>query len=62
MLRDAEFFESRLSKIDGSGDVGSHIVDIVKSKPIASTSGAATTSAPVVNGRSSIEGKEGAKT
>lgn len=62
MLRDAEVFESRLSKIEGSGDLGSHIVDIVKSKPIGGNIGATTTSAPAANGRGSIEGKEGTRT
>lgn len=63
MLRDAKFFESRLSKIDGSGDLGSHIVDIVESKIVGDTNSPATmTSAEAVDGRNSIEAKEGPKT
>jgi vacuolar protein sorting-associated protein 54 len=34
MLADAEYFNSRISKLDGSGDLGIHIVEIVKNKPI----------------------------
>ena len=32
MLRDAELFRSRLSKLDGAADVGDHIVNVVNSK------------------------------
>lgn len=32
MLRDAEQFRTRLSKLDGAGDIGDHIVSIVDSK------------------------------
>ena len=35
MLRDTEFFKSRISKIDGAGDIGEHIVNIVNAKAIA---------------------------
>jgi hypothetical protein len=34
MLRDAEHFRSKLSKLDGAGDIGDMIVRIVKEKPI----------------------------
>ncbi|KAH0547790.1 hypothetical protein FGG08_000047 [Glutinoglossum americanum] len=34
MLRDAEHFRSRLSKLDGAGDIGDMIVGIVEAKPI----------------------------
>jgi hypothetical protein len=34
MLADAQFFDSRFGKIEGAGDFGSHIVEIVKSKAI----------------------------
>ncbi|KAJ9616949.1 hypothetical protein H2200_000669 [Cladophialophora chaetospira] len=37
LLADAEFFQSRLSKIDGSGDLGEHIVKIVQAKPVLNT-------------------------
>ena len=35
MLRDAEGFRSRLSKLDGAGDIGDHVVSIVNAKTIA---------------------------
>lgn len=35
MLRDTEFFKSRISKIDGAGDIGDHIVNIVNEKAVA---------------------------
>lgn len=34
MLRDAELFRSRLSKLDGTADVGDHIVNVVNSKVV----------------------------
>ncbi|KAK7545029.1 Vps54-like protein-domain-containing protein [Phyllosticta citribraziliensis] len=34
LLRDAELFNSRLSKIDGFGDIGTHITDLVKEKVV----------------------------
>jgi len=33
-LRDAEHFDARLSKIDGSGDLGAYVANIVKEKAI----------------------------
>ena len=35
MLRDAELFKSRLSKLDGATNIGDHIVNIVKNKTVA---------------------------
>lgn len=35
MLRDTEFFKSRISKIDGAGDIGDHLVNIVRVKAVA---------------------------
>ena len=35
MLRDAELFRSRLSKLDGAADVGNHVVNVVNSKVVA---------------------------
>ncbi|KAL9087237.1 MAG: hypothetical protein Q9165_006731 [Trypethelium subeluteriae] len=37
LLRDAELFETKLNKIDGFGDIGINIIDIVKSKPVESS-------------------------
>ena len=41
MLADAEYFNSRISKLDGAGDLGEHILNVVKAKPIVSDSAAA---------------------
>ena len=40
MLRDAEFFRSRLSKLDGAGDIGDYVVSIVNAKTVAEQTGA----------------------
>lgn len=32
MLRDAEYFRSRLSKLDGAGEVGDYVVSVVNSR------------------------------
>lgn len=37
VLADAEFFNSRISKIDGAGDLGEHIVNVVQSKEVLNT-------------------------
>ncbi|ETI24740.1 hypothetical protein G647_04110 [Cladophialophora carrionii CBS 160.54] len=37
LLADAEFFNSRISKIDGSGDLGEQIVKVIQAKIILST-------------------------
>ncbi len=34
MLADAEYFNNRISKLEGAGDLGSHIVGTVQSKTI----------------------------
>lgn len=34
MIRDAEHFSTKMSKIEGSGDLGQYIVDLVKNKPL----------------------------
>ncbi|KAF2455449.1 Vps54-like protein-domain-containing protein [Lineolata rhizophorae] len=35
LLRDAEHFDAKLSKIDGAGDIGNYIINIVKGKKVA---------------------------
>lgn len=35
MLHDTEFFRSRISKIDGAGDLGDYLVNIVYAKAVA---------------------------
>lgn len=34
MLADVEFFNSKICKIDGSGDLGEHLIQVVKAKTI----------------------------
>ncbi len=38
MLRDADFFRSRISKLDGSADIGDYLVGIVNAKVVAEKS------------------------
>lgn len=43
LVADAQFFESRLSKLEGAGDIGEHILNVVKNKEVVSVSSPATT-------------------
>jgi vacuolar protein sorting-associated protein 54 len=36
MLADAEYFNSRISKLEGAGDLGEHVVNVVRAKAILS--------------------------
>ena len=36
MLRDVDFFQAKLSKIDGFGDAGEYLTTIIKSKQVKS--------------------------
>ncbi len=38
MLADAQYFDSRISKLEGAGDLGLHIVEIVKNKTVVADS------------------------
>lgn len=38
MLADAQYFNNRISKLEGAGDLGSHIVGIVRSKTVTADS------------------------
>lgn len=38
MLRDLEFFKTKLQQIDGFGDAAEHLVKIIKSKQVKSAS------------------------
>lgn len=35
MLRDAEYFQSRIGKLDGAKDPAEYIINIINQKPIA---------------------------
>ena len=37
MLADAEVLNSRLSKLEGAGDLGTHIVNVVKNKTVVTS-------------------------
>jgi vacuolar protein sorting-associated protein 54 len=37
LLADAEFFNSRISRIDGSGDLGEQIVKVIQAKTVSSS-------------------------
>jgi vacuolar protein sorting-associated protein 54 len=41
MLADAEYLDSRISKLEGAGDLGEYIVNVVRAKAIISEAGAA---------------------
>lgn len=53
LLADAQFFDSRISKIDGSGDLGQEIVKVVQAKTVAETgaSAPATATSETANGQ-----------
>lgn len=58
MLRDAEYFKTRLGGLDGAGDTGDYIVNLVKEKPVPKSKAAPEpkpqAEAPVeANGKSS---------
>ncbi|KAK8245771.1 Vps54-like protein-domain-containing protein [Phyllosticta capitalensis] len=50
LLRDAELFESRLSKIDGFGDIGAHVCELVKEKVVEAGGGGGGGGSPVGSG------------
>lgn len=59
MLRDVEFFESRLGKIDGFEDAGEHLTNIIKSKEVKEVkTAAAPTPAPAAAATADAEGKQ----
>lgn len=35
MISDVEFFNTKISKIDGAGDLGEQLLAVVKEKPVA---------------------------
>ena len=63
MLRDAEFFKSRLGKLEGAAELGDYIVDIVKNKPVADAPKAVDTpqTEQKGDGKAEGEGKDGEK-
>ncbi|KAL2430089.1 Vacuolar protein sorting-associated protein 54 [Exophiala dermatitidis] len=65
VLADAEFFKSRISKIEGAGDLGEHIVNIVQAKEVASAPPPAeaveTSRSEATEGKESDANTDGAK-
>ncbi|KAK6373340.1 hypothetical protein LTS17_008360 [Exophiala oligosperma] len=61
LLADADFFHSRLSKIDGSGDLGEHIVKVVKAKELANNV-SSTTSETIEKQSDKVEAPQDKKT
>ena len=56
MLRDAEYFKTRIGGLDGAGDAANYIVNIVKEKSIPKPE--ASLEAPVAtNGKTSSDSK-----
>lgn len=37
MISDVEYFKAKIDKLDGSGDLGDHLVGIVQAKSVASS-------------------------
>ncbi len=67
MLRDAELFRSRLSKLDGAADLGDHVVNVVNNKVVAGKAAApeskpASTEASGTNASSEKPAQDGEKT
>ncbi|TAQ83861.1 hypothetical protein B7494_g7822 [Chlorociboria aeruginascens] len=57
MLRDAEYFNSRIGGLDGAGDAGDYIIKLVKEKPVPKAKVSPTTS-PVVEAQQEKGGEE----
>ena len=65
MLRDAELFKSRLSKLDGAADVGDYVVNVVNSKVVAEKAAApkpTSTDTTSTNASSEKAAQDGEKT
>lgn len=41
LLADAQFFQSRIGKIDGAGDLGQQLLNIINAKPVLASNKAA---------------------
>jgi vacuolar protein sorting-associated protein 54 len=54
-MRDAELFDSKLSKIDGAGDLGSHILNLVKEKQVENALTSQPSRPTTTNGTESME-------
>jgi hypothetical protein len=63
-MRDAELFDSKLSKIDGAGDLGSYILNLVKEKQVENALTPQLSRSTTTNGTESMEssGREAPRT
>lgn len=50
MLRDVEYLESRISKLDGAADLGEYLVKLVNDKTVAERAGPSDTTSPGEDG------------
>lgn len=55
MLRDAEHLSSRIGSLDGAGDTGEFLINLIKEKTIPNAGSLAA--APATNGKTSSESK-----
>ncbi|ETN36400.1 uncharacterized protein HMPREF1541_08677 [Cyphellophora europaea CBS 101466] len=46
LVADAQYFESRMSKLDGTGDLGEHILNVAKQKEVVSASSPSASANP----------------
>lgn len=60
MLQDAEYFNKRIGSLDGAGDTGDYIVNLVREKPVPRSSVATNGSSSSTSSerKSSSNGKE----
>jgi vacuolar protein sorting-associated protein 54 len=56
MLRDAEFFKTRIGGLDGAGDAGDYIVNLVKAKSVPKAAVPEPPAPSSTNGKTGSEG------
>ena len=57
MLTDAEYFKTRIGGLDGAGDVGDYIVNVVKGKSVPKSKAPIPAPAPVEKDKAAANGK-----
>ena len=58
MLHDAEFFQSRISKLDGAADLGDYLIKIIKEKAVVDTPQQENPPVPISESKESSTDKE----
>lgn len=61
MLRDMELFKTKLQHIDGFGNTGDYLTDIIKSKHVKSASPPPIETKPKENGEGGFDGDKESK-